>query len=133
MSALTEAQPRLRIAVEGCVSSHPHLTESTLWLHLHCLHMMLILSDQGHGTLHSIYASVEESCRVKGWNGVDVLIIGGDFQVSPTYPVPSAHQVSFVARRSGTSLTSMSQQCQQNTAEWPIFMNITMEHEELLT
>lgn len=35
----------------------------------------------GHGTLHAIYASVEKSCKVKGWSGVDVLIIGGDFQV----------------------------------------------------
>ncbi|KEF53995.1 uncharacterized protein A1O9_09790 [Exophiala aquamarina CBS 119918] len=34
----------------------------------------------GHGTLHAIYASVEEACRVKGWEGVDLLIIGGDFQ-----------------------------------------------------
>ncbi|OQV03034.1 hypothetical protein CLAIMM_08134 [Cladophialophora immunda] len=34
----------------------------------------------GHGTLHAIYASVEEACRVKGWDGVDLLIIGGDFQ-----------------------------------------------------
>lgn len=34
----------------------------------------------GHGTLHAIYASVEESCRIKGWDGVDLLIIGGDFQ-----------------------------------------------------
>lgn len=42
----------IRIAVEGC----------------------------GHGTLHAIYASVEESCKRKGWPGVDLLIIGGDFQ-----------------------------------------------------
>ncbi|KAF2198597.1 DBR1-domain-containing protein [Delitschia confertaspora ATCC 74209] len=42
----------LRVAVEGC----------------------------GHGTLHAIYASVQESCRIKGWDGVDLLIIGGDFQ-----------------------------------------------------
>jgi len=35
----------------------------------------------GHGTLHAIYASVERSCAVKGWPGVDLLIIGGDFQV----------------------------------------------------
>lgn len=43
----------LRIAVEGC----------------------------GHGTLNSIYASVEKACQVKGWEGIDLLIIGGDFQV----------------------------------------------------
>ncbi|KAI1624217.1 putative RNA lariat debranching enzyme [Exophiala viscosa] len=34
----------------------------------------------GHGTLHAIYASIDESCRIKGWDGVDLLIIGGDFQ-----------------------------------------------------
>ncbi|KAK5199709.1 lariat debranching enzyme [Exophiala xenobiotica] len=34
----------------------------------------------GHGTLHAIYASIEEACRVKGWDGIDLLIIGGDFQ-----------------------------------------------------
>ncbi|KAL2433269.1 Lariat debranching enzyme [Exophiala dermatitidis] len=33
-----------------------------------------------HGTLNSIYASVEQSCRVKGWDSVDLVIIGGDFQ-----------------------------------------------------
>lgn len=42
----------LRIAVEGC----------------------------GHGVLHEIYASVGKACELKGWPGVDVLIIGGDFQ-----------------------------------------------------
>ncbi|KAF1911881.1 lariat debranching enzyme [Ampelomyces quisqualis] len=42
----------LRIAVEGC----------------------------GHGVLHSIYASVAKACELKGWSGVDLLIIGGDFQ-----------------------------------------------------
>ena len=42
----------LRVAVEGC----------------------------GHGELHSIYKSVFKSCQAKGWDGVDVLIIGGDFQ-----------------------------------------------------
>ncbi|KAB8342891.1 hypothetical protein FH972_022488 [Carpinus fangiana] len=42
----------LRIAVEGC----------------------------GHGTLNSIYKSISKSCELKGWDGVDLLIIGGDFQ-----------------------------------------------------
>jgi len=42
----------LRIAVEGC----------------------------GHGVLHEIYASVAKACELKGWPGVDLLIIGGDFQ-----------------------------------------------------
>ena len=35
---------------------------------------------QGHGTLNAIYAAVAESCKARGWDGVDVLIIGGDFQ-----------------------------------------------------
>jgi hypothetical protein len=47
-------QQGLRIAVEGC----------------------------GHGVLHEIYASVAKACELKGWPGVDLLIIGGDFQVS---------------------------------------------------
>ncbi|EXJ94110.1 hypothetical protein A1O1_02503 [Capronia coronata CBS 617.96] len=47
-----EDQASVRVAIEGCA----------------------------HGTLHAIYASVEEACRVKGWDGIDLLIIGGDFQ-----------------------------------------------------
>jgi len=35
----------------------------------------------GHGTLKAIYASVEKSCEAKGWPSVDLVIIGGDFQV----------------------------------------------------
>ena len=50
----------LRVAVEGC----------------------------GHGTLHNIYASIAKSCEAKSWNGVDLLIIGGDFQVSQLYRKP---------------------------------------------
>lgn len=34
----------------------------------------------GHGVLNSIYASIEHSSRLKGWDGVDLVIIGGDFQ-----------------------------------------------------
>ncbi|KAI9821918.1 MAG: hypothetical protein M1827_002500 [Pycnora praestabilis] len=45
-------QEGLRIAVEGC----------------------------GHGTLNAIYASIEKSCEINSWDGVDLLIIGGDFQ-----------------------------------------------------
>lgn len=52
-SATLLEQQGLRIAVEGC----------------------------GHGVLHEIYASVAKSCELKGWPGVDLLIIGGDFQV----------------------------------------------------
>ncbi|KAI3340520.1 lariat debranching enzyme, C-terminal domain-containing protein [Ustulina deusta] len=34
----------------------------------------------GHGTLDAIYASVATACKERGWDGVDLLIIGGDFQ-----------------------------------------------------
>lgn len=40
----------------------------------------LAIEGCGHGTLHAIYASIEEACRRKEWPGVDLLIIGGDFQ-----------------------------------------------------
>lgn len=34
----------------------------------------------GHGALDAIYASVKQSAQERGWDGVDLLIIGGDFQ-----------------------------------------------------
>ncbi|KAI3323840.1 lariat debranching enzyme, C-terminal domain-containing protein [Xylariaceae sp. AK1471] len=34
----------------------------------------------GHGTLDAIYASVATASKARGWNGVDLLIIGGDFE-----------------------------------------------------
>ena len=40
----------------------------------------LAIEGCGHGTLHAIYASVTEACKHKNWPGVDLLIIGGDFQ-----------------------------------------------------
>ncbi|KAF2804917.1 lariat debranching enzyme [Mytilinidion resinicola] len=52
MDTLIVETQGLRIAVEGC----------------------------GHGTLHSIYASIQDTCERQGWDGVDLLIIGGDFQ-----------------------------------------------------
>ncbi|KAK8923323.1 Lariat debranching enzyme [Metarhizium anisopliae BRIP 53293] len=52
MSSSTMEVNGVRVAVEGC----------------------------GHGTLNAIYAAVAESCKVRGWHGVDLLIIGGDFQ-----------------------------------------------------
>ncbi|KAI0010511.1 lariat debranching enzyme, C-terminal domain-containing protein [Xylariaceae sp. FL0662B] len=36
----------------------------------------------GHGTLNAIYAGVAASCKVRGWDGVDLVIIGGDFQAT---------------------------------------------------
>ncbi|ESZ96721.1 hypothetical protein SBOR_2865 [Sclerotinia borealis F-4128] len=52
MAATIQEVNGLRIAVEGC----------------------------GHGTLNAIYASIEKACEARGWDGVDLLIIGGDFQ-----------------------------------------------------
>ncbi|KAK3069032.1 lariat debranching enzyme [Teratosphaeriaceae sp. CCFEE 6253] len=40
----------------------------------------LAIEGCGHGTLHAIYASVEEACKRKEWPDVDLLVIGGDFQ-----------------------------------------------------
>lgn len=40
----------------------------------------LAIEGCGHGTLHAIYASIEEACKRRGWPGIDLLIIGGDFQ-----------------------------------------------------
>lgn len=48
---------------------------------------------QGHGVLHAIYASVDKACAEKGWPGVDLLIIGGDFQVIDLY---SAYHATLV-------------------------------------
>ncbi|KAF9877585.1 putative lariat debranching enzyme domain-containing protein [Colletotrichum karsti] len=36
----------------------------------------------GHGMLNGIYAAVATSCAERGWDGVDILIIGGDFQAA---------------------------------------------------
>lgn len=49
------------------------------------LALQSILTDnlsQGHGCLNDIYSSIEKAAILKGWNGVDLVIIGGDFQVS---------------------------------------------------
>ncbi|KAI0452909.1 lariat debranching enzyme, C-terminal domain-containing protein [Xylaria acuta] len=34
----------------------------------------------GHGTLDAIYTSVATASKARGWDGVDLLIIGGDFE-----------------------------------------------------
>ncbi|KAI1826854.1 lariat debranching enzyme, C-terminal domain-containing protein [Xylaria intraflava] len=34
----------------------------------------------GHGTLDAIYAAIDRASKARGWDGVDLLIIGGDFQ-----------------------------------------------------
>ncbi|KAL8930999.1 MAG: hypothetical protein Q9208_000100 [Pyrenodesmia sp. 3 TL-2023] len=42
--------------------------------------MRVAVEGCGHGTLHAIYASIQKTCQVQGWDGVDLLLIGGDFQ-----------------------------------------------------
>ena len=37
---------------------------------------------KGHGSLNEIYEEVGRKCAARGWDGVDVVIVGGDFQVS---------------------------------------------------
>ncbi|KAL1900925.1 lariat debranching enzyme [Sporothrix stenoceras] len=36
----------------------------------------------GHGALDAIYGAVDASCAQRGWDGIDLLIIGGDFQAT---------------------------------------------------
>lgn len=65
-----KALSSLRVAFEGCVSSPRRGTS-------------LVSTDylQGHGCLHDIYSSVEKAASLKGWDNVDLVVIGGDFQV----------------------------------------------------
>lgn len=71
----------VRVAVEGCVS-------------IAAVFKMLYFRPsstyqfQGHGCLNDIYASIESAAALKGWDGVDLVIIGGDFQVSFSLPYP---------------------------------------------
>ncbi|ROV89094.1 hypothetical protein VMCG_09874 [Cytospora schulzeri] len=53
----------------------------------------------GHGTLNAIYAAVTAAAKARGWPGVDVLIICGDFQAArngrdvEVMSVPSKYRV----------------------------------------
>ena len=60
-------------------------------------------SLQGHGCLNDIYSSVQETASLKGWDGVDLVIIGGDFQVcSPWLLVEcGSHFLTFLSLPSG--------------------------------
>ena len=88
------------------------------------------LPRQGHGTLHTIYASINSSCEKMGWDGVDLVIIGGDFQVSLNLPARTL--TNTFARQFVTNTTSMSLQCQGDFDEWPTFMNTTVARVQLL-
>jgi lariat debranching enzyme len=44
----------------------------------------IAITGCGHGVLNSIYASIEHAAHLEGWDNVDLVIIGGDFQVSST-------------------------------------------------
>ena len=75
MDASKSAPFPVRVAVEGCVR---------ITAVFEMLDFRLLSTDrfQGHGCLNDIYASVESAAAYKGWDGVVLLIIGGDFQVS---------------------------------------------------
>lgn len=42
--------------------------------------LCILTMVKGHGTLNAIYAATTKACEARNWEGVDVLIIGGDFQ-----------------------------------------------------
>jgi len=47
----------------------------------------IAITGCGHGVLNSIYASIEHAAHLEGWDSVDLVIIGCDFQVSSTAAV----------------------------------------------
>ncbi|CAK7265991.1 lariat debranching enzyme [Sporothrix epigloea] len=52
-------------------------------LHLHQAgSVRLAIEGCGHGALDAIYGAVDASCAQRGWPGVDLVIIGGDFQAT---------------------------------------------------
>jgi lariat debranching enzyme len=79
MSSSLQDVQGLRVAVEGCVSS-PALSARQSLTEL-----------QGHGTLNAIYAATEKACESRGWPDVDLLIIGGDFQVASPFSPSQDH------------------------------------------
>jgi hypothetical protein len=118
----------VRIAVEGCVCSDHSST--ILW----CSWLTI---NQCHGTLHAIYASIERACAIKGWPGVDLLIIGGDFQV-PNLPYTSTNQQQILTSQNKNSQYAMHMiynafPCQQNTAKCTISTNTILELAKHLT
>lgn len=52
----------------------------------------LAIEGCGHGTLNNIYSSITAACKAKSWPGVDLLIIGGDFQA-----VRNSHDLNAMA------------------------------------
>ncbi|KAL1959136.1 hypothetical protein VTO42DRAFT_2923 [Malbranchea cinnamomea] len=49
-------------------------------MELHNLTMRVAFEGCGHGKLNDIYASIAEAAQQKGWDSVDLVVIGGDFQ-----------------------------------------------------
>lgn len=88
----------VKVAVVGCVSCPNHYPRCS-WSHTD-------RSLQGHGTLNAIYSSVDEACHVQGWDGVDLLIIGGDFQVGKPQP---ASNDQYLIPGSGSEKSARSQ------------------------
>lgn len=68
----------VRVAIEGCVC----FILPFLKLILSTEEPSLTHVQQGHGALDAIYGAVDASCAQRGWSGVDLVIIGGDFQAT---------------------------------------------------
>jgi hypothetical protein len=52
------------------------------------LFVLILIILQGHGGLNLIYGAVAEAAAQRGWYHIDIVIIGGDFQVC-SLPIPS--------------------------------------------
>lgn len=57
---------------------------------------------QGHGSLNDIYETVDRKATEKGWDSVDLVIIGGDFQVS-TLSCPIPHELNIDQLKPGST------------------------------
>ncbi|KAI1210793.1 lariat debranching enzyme, C-terminal domain-containing protein [Annulohypoxylon truncatum] len=42
--------------------------------------LRIAVAGCGHGTLDALYASAQASCEARGWDNLDLFIVGGDFQ-----------------------------------------------------
>uniref|UniRef100_A0A8H7NDR9 Calcineurin-like phosphoesterase domain-containing protein n=1 Tax=Bionectria ochroleuca TaxID=29856 RepID=A0A8H7NDR9_BIOOC len=79
----TETRPNLRYSTQQAASrKRPHYKNGQRMASsaFESQGVRIAVEGCGHGTLDAIYASVAKSCEVRGWDGVDLLIIGGDFQ-----------------------------------------------------
>lgn len=56
---------------------------SSIRLHIETLEANF--HEQVHGCLNQIYIDVRKLCDERGWDTVDAVIMGGDFQVSVSF------------------------------------------------